>query len=43
MTGRGYDRVLRLALTSADLGERSLPSCADVVSALSLRCGENVW
>ncbi|MGI8590312.1 MAG: YifB family Mg chelatase-like AAA ATPase [Nakamurella sp.] len=43
LTGRGYDRVLRLALTSADLGERSLPSCADVVSALSLRCGENAW
>jgi len=43
LTGRGYDRVLRLALTSADLGGREVPSCADVAGALSLRCGENAW
>jgi magnesium chelatase family protein len=43
LTGRGFDRVLRLALTSADLGGRELPSSDDVVRALSLRCGENAW
>jgi len=43
LTGRGYDRVLRLALTSADLGGRDVPSSADVATALSLRCGENAW
>jgi magnesium chelatase family protein len=43
LTGRGYDRVLRLALTSADLGGRDLPSSADVATALALRCGENAW
>lgn len=43
LTGRGYDRVLRLALTSADLGGRELPSSSDVASALALRCGENAW
>ncbi|MET3805073.1 magnesium chelatase family protein [Nakamurella sp. UYEF19] len=43
LTGRGYDRVLRLALTSADLGGRELPSETDVATALALRCGENAW
>jgi magnesium chelatase family protein len=43
LTGRGYDRVLRLALTSADLGGREVPSSQDVAVALSLRCGENAW
>ena len=43
LTGRGYDRVLRLALTSADLGGRDLPVAGDVATALSLRCGENQW
>ncbi len=43
LTGRGYDRVLRLALTSADLAGRDLPSSADVATALALRCGENAW
>ncbi len=43
LTGRGYDRVLRLALTSADLGGRELPSESDVATALALRCGENAW
>jgi magnesium chelatase family protein len=40
LTGRGYDRVLRLALTSADLAARVRPSDEDVASALALRCGE---
>ncbi len=40
LTGRGYDRVLRLALTSADLAARARPSDEDVASALALRCGE---
>ena len=43
LTGRGYDRVLRLALTSADLGGREMPVAGDVATALSLRCGENQW
>ncbi len=43
LTGRGYDRVLRLALTCADLGGRDLPSEADVATALALRCGEKAW
>ena len=43
LTGRGYDRVLRLALTSADLGGREVPTAADVATALALRCGENAW
>lgn len=43
LTGRGYDRVLRLALTSADLGGRDLPEPGDVATALALRCGENQW
>jgi magnesium chelatase family protein len=41
LTGRGYDRVLRLALTGADLAGRRHPSAADVATALALRCGEN--
>jgi magnesium chelatase family protein len=40
LTGRGYDRVLRLALTSADLAARARPSDDDVAAALALRCGE---
>ncbi len=40
LTGRGYDRVLRLSLTAADLAGRDRPSVADVASALALRCGE---
>lgn len=40
LTGRGYDRVLRLALTAADLAERGRPSESDVATALAMRCGE---
>jgi len=40
LTGRGYDRVLRLALTSADLGGRDRPERGDLFRALALRCGE---
>jgi magnesium chelatase family protein len=40
LTARGYDRVLRLALTAADLAARGRPSEADVATALALRCGE---
>ena len=40
LTGRGYDRVLRLALTAADLAGRERPSSADLATALALRCGE---
>jgi magnesium chelatase family protein len=42
LTGRGYDRVLRLALTAADLGGRDTPSAADLAMALALRCGETL-
>ncbi len=42
LTGRGYDRVLRLALTAADLGGRDKPSTADLATALALRCGEGL-
>ena len=40
LTGRGYDRVLRLALTSADLAGRDEPSGLDLATALGLRLGE---
>lgn len=40
ITARGYDRVLRLALTAADLGERAQPDESDVARALAMRCGE---
>jgi len=40
LTGRGYDRVLRLALTAADLAGRDRPSTGDLAMALALRCGE---
>ncbi|MEO5833450.1 MAG: YifB family Mg chelatase-like AAA ATPase [Nakamurella sp.] len=37
LTGRGYDRVLRLSLTAADLACRDEPTMSDVATALSLR------
>ncbi len=40
LTARGHDRVLRLALTSADLASRGRPSESDLAMALALRCGE---
>lgn len=40
LTGRGYDRVLRLALTCADLAGRAQPNRADMATALALRCGD---
>lgn len=40
LTARGYDRVLRLALTCADLAGRDSPDGDDVALALALRCGE---
>lgn len=42
LTGRGFDRVLRLSLTVADLAGRDVPSVADVATALALRCGETL-
>jgi magnesium chelatase family protein len=41
LTGRGYDRVLRLALTAAELAGRDRPSTTDVATAVALRCGES--
>ncbi|WP_309105434.1 YifB family Mg chelatase-like AAA ATPase [Arthrobacter sp.] len=37
LTARGYDRVLRLAWTLADLGERGSPDSNDIGQALALR------
>jgi magnesium chelatase family protein len=37
LTLRGYDRVVRVAWTVADLGGRSTPTRDDVSAALSLR------
>ncbi|WP_115788742.1 YifB family Mg chelatase-like AAA ATPase [Arthrobacter silvisoli] len=37
LTARGYDRVLRLAWTLADLGHREQPGLDDIGQALSLR------
>ena len=37
MTVRGYDRILRLAWTSADLNGRTVPSPTDVGLALMYR------
>ena len=42
LTGRGFDRVLRLSLTVADLAGRDRPSAVDVAAALALRCGETL-
>lgn len=40
LTLRGYDRVLRVAWSAADLGGRTVPSRDDVGLGLSLRRGE---
>jgi magnesium chelatase family protein len=37
LTARGYDRVLRLAWTLADLGQRDIPDANDIGQALGLR------
>jgi magnesium chelatase family protein len=37
LTARGYDRVLRLAWTMADLGHRERPDTNDIGQALGLR------
>ena len=37
LTARGYDRVLRLAWTLADLSGRETPHADDIGQALSLR------
>jgi magnesium chelatase family protein len=42
LTGRGFDRVLRLSMTVADLAGRDVPATADVAAALALRCGETL-
>ena len=40
LSARGFDRVLRLSWTLADLGERDMPSAADVAEALYFRTGQ---
>ncbi len=42
ITLRGYDRVLRVAWSAADLGGRAVPSREDVALGLTLRRGEAV-
>lgn len=39
ITARGYDRVLRLAWTIADLGDHDRPRAEDVLAATELRLG----
>lgn len=44
ISARGFDKVLRLAWTLADLAGRSSPSAADVAEAVFLRLGrEQAW
>jgi magnesium chelatase family protein len=40
ITARGFDRVLRLAWSVADLAGRAVPSVGDVAEALYFRTGE---
>ena len=40
LTARGWDRVLRLALTAADLAGRDVPRTGDLATALALRSPE---
>jgi magnesium chelatase family protein len=42
VTLRGYDRVLRVAWSVADLHGRDTPSSGDVAMALALRSGQLV-
>jgi magnesium chelatase family protein len=42
LTLRGYDRVLRVSWSAADLAGRSVPDGDDVAMGLSLRTGELV-
>jgi magnesium chelatase family protein len=42
LTLRGYDRVLRVAWSAADLAGRTVPDTDDVAMGLSLRTGELV-
>jgi magnesium chelatase family protein len=37
LTGRGYDRILRVAWTIADLGGRDMPTARDVCEAYEFR------
>jgi magnesium chelatase family protein len=39
LSARGYDRVLRIAWTVADLDGRARPEAGDVAEALSMRMG----
>jgi magnesium chelatase family protein len=41
VSARGFDRVLRLAWTLADLDGRSRPGRADISEAIQLRMGES--
>jgi magnesium chelatase family protein len=44
LSARGFDRVLRLAWTMADLAGRTVPNSEDVAEALYFRTGrETSW
>jgi magnesium chelatase family protein len=39
LSARGFDRILRLAWTIADLDGRAIPESGDVAEALGMRMG----
>ena len=43
LTGRGVDRVLRVAWTQADLGGVKQPGAAEAATAVALRGGGLPW
>lgn len=43
LSARGYDRVLRVAWTVADLGGHGRPTADDVLQAHALRTGDSLW
>jgi magnesium chelatase family protein len=42
LTARGYDRVLRIGWTLADLGGRTSPTAYDIDAAVCLRTGRTL-
>lgn len=44
LSARGFDRVLRIAWTIADLGDKDIPDAADLSEALYFRTGRaDLW
>ncbi len=42
ITARGYDRILKLAWTIADLRQHGMPTAEDVTAASELRLGYTI-